>query len=142
MPDLTLKPRTWNTMLRCRASGAACSVTKTGHCQKSDEQSCPDAGAAGTTRRGHATVQSSLQMLKAESKKLGETHTGARFSLQLKRDLRQGRGWAGAWTRCEEGAGGEGGEGEGERGWVGYLDLKNRLAAQAQARLNVGENFG
>lgn len=93
-------------------------------------------------------VQSSLQTLEAESKRIGETHTTARFSLQLeadrlKRDLERVENELGrARKELEE----REGRGRDREGVVDGLhaenrDLKSQLAVQTQARLNVAEKL-
>ena len=93
-------------------------------------------------------VQSSLQTLEAESKRLGETHTTARFSLQLesdrlKRDLERVENELGRARKELEEREGRGREREGALDGLHAenRDLKSQLAAQTQARLNVSEKL-
>jgi chromosome segregation ATPase len=93
-------------------------------------------------------VQSSLQTLETESKRLGETHTTARFSLQLevdrlKRDLERVEDELGRARKALEEREGKGREREGELDGLhaDNRDLKSQLAAQTQARLNVAEKL-
>ncbi|KAG6877189.1 hypothetical protein C0993_009506 [Termitomyces sp. T159_Od127] len=93
-------------------------------------------------------VQTALQTLEAESKRLGETHTTARFSLQLetdrlKRDLeRVDAELSRARKELDD-------KDAKSRDRDGVLDkihaekreLESQLAAQTQARLNISEKF-
>ncbi|KDR79017.1 hypothetical protein GALMADRAFT_64374 [Galerina marginata CBS 339.88] len=93
-------------------------------------------------------VQNALQTLEAESKRLGETHTTARFSLQLetdrlKRDLerledelaRARKELDDKDTKHRER------EGAVDRLYAENRDLASQLAAQTQARLNLSEKL-
>lgn len=93
-------------------------------------------------------VQSSLQTLEAESKRLGETHTTARFSLQLeadrlKRDLERVEDELGRARKELEEREGRGREREGALDGLhaDNRDLRSQLAAQTQARLNIAEKL-
>jgi chromosome segregation ATPase len=93
-------------------------------------------------------VQSSLQTLEVESKRLGETHTTARFSLQLetdrlKRDLERVEDELGRARKELQEREGRGREREGALDGLHTenRDLKSQLAAQTQARLNVAEKL-
>ncbi|KAH9930889.1 uncharacterized protein B0H18DRAFT_1083652 [Fomitopsis serialis] len=86
-----------------------------------------------------AQVQSALETLEAESKKLGETHTTARFSLQLEVDRLK-------LSRARQELGDREGKGRERDGVIDKLHAENRelasqLAAQTQARLNVSEKL-
>ncbi|KAI0948832.1 hypothetical protein AcV7_009468 [Taiwanofungus camphoratus] len=93
-------------------------------------------------------VQSSLEALETESKKLGETHTTARFSLQLevdrlKRDLER---LEDDLARARKELYDREGKGRERDGVIDKLHAENRelssqLAAQTQARLNVSEKL-
>lgn len=95
-----------------------------------------------------AQVQSALETLEAESKKLGESHTTARFSLQLevdrlKRDLER---LEDELSRARKELGDREGKGRERDGVIDKLHAENRelasqLAAQTQARLNVSEKL-
>ncbi|KAH9842418.1 uncharacterized protein C8Q71DRAFT_719987 [Rhodofomes roseus] len=95
-----------------------------------------------------AQVQSALETLEAESKKLGETHTTARFSLQLevdrlKRDLER---LEDELSRARNELGDREGKGRERDGVIDKLHAENRelasqLAAQTQARLNVSQKL-
>ncbi|KZT74114.1 hypothetical protein DAEQUDRAFT_754076 [Daedalea quercina L-15889] len=95
-----------------------------------------------------AQVQSALETLEAESRKLGETHTTARFSLQLevdrlKRDLER---LEDELSRARKELGDREGKGRERDGVIDKLHAENRelasqLAAQTQARLNVAEKL-
>ncbi|KAG6810609.1 hypothetical protein H0H92_011161 [Tricholoma furcatifolium] len=93
-------------------------------------------------------VQNALQTLEAESKRLGETHTTARFSLQLetdrlKRDLervedelaraRKDLADKDSRTRDRDSAL--------DKLYTEKRDLESQLAAQTQARLNLSEKL-
>jgi len=95
-----------------------------------------------------AAVQAALQAIEKESKKAGETHTTARFSLQLevdrlKRDVerledellraRKDIDERDTKTRDREGAL--------DKLHAENRDLASQLAAQTQARLNIGEKL-
>ena len=93
-------------------------------------------------------VQSSLQGLESESKRLGETHTTARFSLQLevdrlKRDLER---LEDDLSRARKEIDAKETKNREREGAVDKLhaenrDLASQLAAQTQARLNVSEKL-
>ncbi|KAI0728881.1 hypothetical protein C8Q72DRAFT_832456 [Fomitopsis betulina] len=93
-------------------------------------------------------VQSALEMMETESKKLGESHTTARFSLQLevdrlKRDLER---LEDELARARKDLGDREGKGRERDGALDKLHAENRelatqLAAQTQARLNVSEKL-
>ena len=95
-----------------------------------------------------AQVQSALETLEAESKKLGESHTTARFSLQLevdrlKRDLER---LEDELSRARKDLGDREGKGRERDGVIDKLHAENRelasqLAAQTQARLNISEKL-
>ena len=95
-----------------------------------------------------AAVQSSLQGMESESKRLGETHTTARFSLQLevdrlKRDLERLEDELARARRevDEKEAKSRDREGGIDRLYAENRDLASQLAAQTQARLNVGDKL-
>ncbi|EGN96476.1 hypothetical protein SERLA73DRAFT_170829 [Serpula lacrymans var. lacrymans S7.3] len=93
-------------------------------------------------------VQSALQTLEAESKKLGESHTTARFSLQLevdrlKRDVER---LEDELSRARKGIDERENKTRDRDGMIDKLhaenrDLASQLAAQTQARLNVSEKL-
>jgi chromosome segregation ATPase len=93
-------------------------------------------------------VQGALQALEAESRKAGETHTTARFSLQLevdrlKRDLER---LESELARARKDAEERDAKGRNMDSVVDRLHAENRelasqLAAQTQARLNVAEKL-
>lgn len=95
-----------------------------------------------------AAVQSSLQGMESESKRLGETHTTARFSLQLevdrlKRDLER---LEDELTRARKDVDDREAKSRDRDGSIDKLhadnrDLASQLAAQTQARLNVSEKL-
>lgn len=95
-----------------------------------------------------AAVQSSLQTIESESKRLGETHTTARFSLQLevdrlKRDLER---LEDELSRARKGIDEKEGQSRDRDSTIDKLhadnrDLASQLAAQTQARLNVSEKL-
>jgi chromosome segregation ATPase len=93
-------------------------------------------------------VQTALQTLEAESKRLGETHTTARFSLQLeadrlKRDLERVEDeLARARKELDErDSKGRDRDGVLDKLHVENRDLATQLAAQTQARLNISEKL-
>ncbi|KAH9483481.1 Spindle pole body protein pcp1 [Psilocybe cubensis] len=93
-------------------------------------------------------VQSALQALEAESKRLGETHTTTRFSLQLetdrlKRDLER---LEDELTRARKELDDREAKNRDRDSVVDRLhaekrDLESQLAAQTQARLNLSEKL-
>ncbi|KAG6896548.1 hypothetical protein C0992_007544 [Termitomyces sp. T32_za158] len=93
-------------------------------------------------------VQTALQTLEAESKRLGETHTTARFSLQLetdrlKRDLERVEA---ELSRARKELDDKDAKSRDRDGALDDLhaqnrDLKSQLAAQTQARLNISEKL-
>lgn len=93
-------------------------------------------------------VQTALQTLEQESKKLGESHTTARFSLQLevdrlKRDVER---LEDELQRARKELDDRDGKGRDREGVLDKLHAENRdlaaqLAAQTQARLNVTEKL-
>ncbi|KAL4245899.1 hypothetical protein ABKN59_009564 [Abortiporus biennis] len=95
-----------------------------------------------------AAVQNALQTIEAESKKLGESHTSARFSLQLevdrlKRDVER---LEDELARARKDLDDREGKGRDRDGVIDKLHAENRdlaaqLAAQTQARLNVVEKL-
>ncbi|KAG6908460.1 hypothetical protein DXG01_004543 [Tephrocybe rancida] len=93
-------------------------------------------------------VQTALQTLEAESKRLGETHTTARFSLQLeadrlKRDLERVEDEL-ARARKElddRDTRGRDRDGALDRLHAEKRELESQLAAQTQARLNISEKL-
>jgi chromosome segregation ATPase len=95
-----------------------------------------------------AAVQSSLQTIESESKKLGETHTTARFSLQLevdrlKRDLERLEDDLARARRDIDEREAKGRERDStiDKLHADNRDLASQLAAQTQARLNVSEKL-
>jgi chromosome segregation ATPase len=95
-----------------------------------------------------AAVQSSLQGMESESKRLGETHTTARFSLQLevdrlKRDLER---LEDELTRARKDLDDREAKSRDRDTNIDKLhaenrDLASQLAAQTQARLNVSDKL-
>ena len=95
-----------------------------------------------------AAVQQALSAVETESKKLGETHTTARFSLQLevdrlKRDVDR---LEDDLKRARKDLEDREGKGRDRDGVIDKLhaenrDLASQLAAQTQARLNVTEKL-
>ncbi|KAG6866142.1 hypothetical protein C0991_008095 [Blastosporella zonata] len=93
-------------------------------------------------------VQTALQTLEAESKRLGETHTTARFSLQLeadrlKRDLERVENEL-ARARKElddKDTRGRDRDGTLDKVHAEKRELESQLAAQTQARLNLSEKL-
>lgn len=95
-----------------------------------------------------SAVQAALQILETESKKLGESHTTARFSMQLevdrlRRDVEQIED---ELTRAGKELVSKEGKGRDLDSVIDKLHAENRelstqLAAQAQARLNVSERL-
>lgn len=95
-----------------------------------------------------AALQSALQSMEAESKKLGESHTTARFSLQLevdrmKRDLER---LEDELTRARKDLDDRETKSRERDGLVDTLHAENRelaaqLATQTQARLNLSEKL-
>lgn len=93
-------------------------------------------------------VQTALQTLETESKRLGETHTTARFSLQLetdrlKRDLER---LEDELARARKALDDRDNKGRDRDGALDKLhaenrDLASQLAAQTQARLNISEKL-
>lgn len=95
-----------------------------------------------------AAVQASLQTIESESKRLGETHTTARFSLQLevdrlKRDLERLEDDLARARRDIDEREAKGRERDStiDRLHADNRDLASQLAAQTQARLNVTEKL-
>lgn len=95
-----------------------------------------------------AAVQSSLQGMESESKRLGETHTTARFSLQLevdrlKRDLERLEDELARARKDldEKEAKNRDREGNVDKLHAENRDLASQLAAQTQARLNVTDKL-
>jgi chromosome segregation ATPase len=96
----------------------------------------------------HGAVQSSLQGLESESKRLGETHTTARFSLRLevdrlKRDLEP---LEDDLSRARKEIDDKETKHRDREGAIDKLhaenrDLASQLAAQTQARLNVADKL-
>ncbi|KAG5645975.1 hypothetical protein DXG03_004767 [Asterophora parasitica] len=93
-------------------------------------------------------VQTALQTLEAESKRLGETHTTARFSLQLetdrlKRDLERVESeLARARKELDErDSKGRDRDGALDKLHAEKRDLASQLAAQTQARLNISDKL-
>ena len=95
-----------------------------------------------------AAVQTALQTVEADNKKLGESHTNARFSLQLevdrlRRDVERLEDELG---RARKELDDREGKGRDRDGVIDKLHAENRelasqLAAQTQARLNVSEKL-
>ena len=95
-----------------------------------------------------ANVQGALQDLESESKKLGESHTTARFSLQLevdrlKRDVER---LEDELSRARRDLDDKDGKNRDRDGVIDKLHAENRdlaaqLAAQTQARINVSEKL-
>ncbi|KAG6901196.1 hypothetical protein C0995_015479 [Termitomyces sp. Mi166 len=93
-------------------------------------------------------VQTALQTLEAESKRLGETHTTARFSLQLetdrlKRDLERVEN---ELSRARKELDNKDARSRDRDGTLDNLhaekrELESQLAAQTQARLNISEKL-
>ncbi|KAG5634459.1 hypothetical protein H0H81_001876 [Sphagnurus paluster] len=93
-------------------------------------------------------VQNALQTLEAESKRLGETHTTARFSLQLeadrlKRDLERVEN---ELARARKELDDRDSKGRDRDGVLDKLHTENRdlatqLASQTQARLNISDKL-
>ncbi|KAF8066862.1 hypothetical protein FPV67DRAFT_1417467 [Lyophyllum atratum] len=93
-------------------------------------------------------VQTALQTVEAESKSLGETHTTARFSLQLeadrlKRDLERVEN---ELTRARKELDDRDSKGRDRDGALDKLhaenrDLASQLAAQMQAKLNISDKL-
>ena len=101
-----------------------------------------------TQREADLVVQSSLQTIESESKKLGETHTTARFSLQLevdrlKRDLERLEDDLARARRDIDEREAKGRERDStiDKLHADNRDLASQLAAQTQARLNVSEKL-
>ncbi|KAI0052262.1 hypothetical protein FA95DRAFT_1533022 [Auriscalpium vulgare] len=95
-----------------------------------------------------AAVQGALQAVEAESKKLGESHTTARFSLQLETDRlrRDVERLEDELTRARADLDARSTSARERDGAVDKLHAENRdlaaqLAAQTQARLNVAEKL-
>lgn len=93
-------------------------------------------------------VQTALQTIEAESKRAGETHTTARFSLQLevdrlKRDLERLEDELARARKDLEDKDSKGRDRDGvlDRLHAENRDLATQLAAQTQARLNVTEKL-
>lgn len=93
-------------------------------------------------------VQTALQTLEADNKKLGESHTTARFSLQLEVDRlrRDVERLEDELTRARKELDDREGKGRDRNGVIDKLHAENRdlaaqLAAQTQARLNVSEKL-
>jgi chromosome segregation ATPase len=95
-----------------------------------------------------AAVQSALETIEKESRKAGETHTTARFSLQLevdrlKRDLER---LEDDLARARKDVDDRDAKNRDREGSLDKLhaenrDLASQLAAQTQARLNMGEKL-
>ncbi|KAJ3743052.1 hypothetical protein DFH05DRAFT_1499088 [Lentinula detonsa] len=93
-------------------------------------------------------VQNALQMIETESKRAGETHSTARFSLQLevdrlKRDLER---LEDELSRARAELSDKDNKGRDRNGVLDKLhaenrDLASQLAAQTQARLNISEKL-
>ncbi|KAI0363416.1 hypothetical protein BV20DRAFT_145345 [Pilatotrama ljubarskyi] len=95
-----------------------------------------------------AAVQTALQTLEADNKKLGETHTTARFSLQLEVDRlrRDVERLEDELARARKELDDREGKGRDRDSVIDKLHAENRdlaaqLAAQTQARLNVSEKL-
>ncbi len=95
-----------------------------------------------------AAVQAALQTVEADNKKLGESHTSARFSLQLEVDRlrRDVERLEDELVRARKELDDREGKGRDRDGVVDKLHAENRdlaaqLAAQTQARLNVAEKL-
>ncbi|KZT11194.1 uncharacterized protein LAESUDRAFT_734124 [Laetiporus sulphureus 93-53] len=95
-----------------------------------------------------SAVQTALETFEAESKKLGESHTTARFSLQLevdrlKRDLERLEDELSRARKELEDREGRGHERDAviDKLHVENRDLASQLASQTQARLNVSEKL-
>lgn len=93
-------------------------------------------------------VQTALQTLETESKKLGESHTTAWFSLQLetdrlKRDFERVEDELSRARRAlnDQDTKGRDREGELDKLHAENRDLAGQLAAQTQARLNLSEKL-
>ncbi|KAI0669382.1 hypothetical protein C8Q78DRAFT_978290, partial [Trametes maxima] len=93
-------------------------------------------------------VQTALQTLEADNKKLGESHTTARFSLQLEVDRlrRDVERLEDELARARKELDDREGKGRDRDGVIDKLHAENRdlaaqLAAQTQARLNVSEKL-
>jgi chromosome segregation ATPase len=93
-------------------------------------------------------VQTALQTIEAESKKAGETHSTARFSLQLevdrlKRDLERVEDELSRARKELEDKDTKGRDRDGalDRLHADNRDLASQLAAQTQARLNLSEKL-
>ncbi|KAI1785614.1 hypothetical protein LXA43DRAFT_1036902 [Ganoderma leucocontextum] len=93
-------------------------------------------------------VQTALQTLEADNKKLGESHTTARFSLQLEVDRlrRDVERLEDELARARKELDNREGKGRDRDGVIDKLHAENRdlaaqLAAQTQARLNVSEKL-
>ncbi|KAJ7471324.1 hypothetical protein B0H11DRAFT_2283347 [Mycena galericulata] len=94
----------------------------------------------GTRDADLAAVQAALQTLEGESRKAGETHSSARFSLELevdrvKRDLER------VEAELAAGARGRGRDEVIDAMHAEILELKGEVGAQTQARLNVSERL-
>ncbi|KAI0761493.1 hypothetical protein BD413DRAFT_485884 [Trametes elegans] len=95
-----------------------------------------------------AAVQTALQTLEADNKKLGESHTTARFSLQLEVDRlrRDVERLEDELARARKELDDREGKGRDRDGVIDKLHAENRdlaaqLAAQTQARLNLSEKL-
>ncbi|KAI9069427.1 hypothetical protein FKP32DRAFT_1640799 [Trametes sanguinea] len=95
-----------------------------------------------------AAVQTALQTLEADNKKLGESHTTARFSLQLEVDRlrRDVERLEDELARARKELDDREGKGRDRDSVIDKLHAENRdlaaqLAAQTQARLNVSEKL-
>lgn len=95
-----------------------------------------------------AAVQAALQTLEADNKKLGESHTTARFSLQLEVDRlrRDVERLEDELARARKELDDREGKGRDRDGIIDKLHAENRdlaaqLAAQTQARLNLSEKL-
>ena len=121
---------------------------KDGELQKAKTELARVQGLLSQREGDLQAVQSSLQTLEVESKKLGETHTTARFSLQLesdrlKRDLERVEEELRRARKELEEREGKAREREGALDGLHAenRDLKSQLAVQTQARLNVSEKL-
>ncbi|RPD64285.1 hypothetical protein L226DRAFT_505884 [Lentinus tigrinus ALCF2SS1-7] len=95
-----------------------------------------------------AAVQAALQTLEADNKKLGESHTTARFSLQLEVDRlrRDVERLEDELARARKELDDREGKGRDRDGVIDRLHAENRdlaaqLAAQTQARMNISEKL-
>ncbi|EJF58014.1 hypothetical protein DICSQDRAFT_139845 [Dichomitus squalens LYAD-421 SS1] len=95
-----------------------------------------------------AAVQTALQTLEADNKKLGESHTTARFSLQLevdrlRRDVERLEDELARARKELDDREGKGRDRDGviDKLYVENRDLATQLAAETQARLNLSEKL-